>query len=240
MNFITKKKKNNFYCCKTSSPSRFSRATLVVLSTTEEVLVTCGFPCITATCRYIYIQKYQSKILNVFHLFSLCPQLLIIRDKDVASLSSVRDLTLASCGFVSLPSSGLSASKSLSRVTVRDIKQFHYTVGLFPALETLSVEDVEVLVLDGFGPANRTLRHLTLRRVTEVRLAKAVVTATAPLRRVLFDRVNVDEIESGALDMTFVSDGENGQAAADGFTIVDSTVTINIRNFTIPINSGTG
>lgn len=152
-------------------------------------------------------------------------QLLIIRDKDVASLSSVRDLTLAGCGFVSLPSSGLAASKWLARVTVRDIKQFHYTVGLFPALESLSVEDVEVLVLDGFGPANRTLRHLTLRRVAEVRLAKGAVTAAAPLRRVLFDSVNADEIESGTLDMVFVGDDDNEQAAADGFTVVDSTVS---------------
>lgn len=156
------------------------------------------------------------------------PQLLIVREQDTAILSSVQDLTLASCGFVSLPSSGLSSSTSLSRVTVRDMKLFHYTAGLFPALESLSVEDVGELVLDGFGPANRTLRHLTLRRTTVLRLVKGTVTAAAPLRRVLFDRVDVDEIESGALDMSFVSDGDNGQlqAAADGFTVVDSTVII--------------
>jgi len=155
------------------------------------------------------------------------PQLLIVREQDTAILSSVRDLTLASCGFVSLPSSGLSSSTSLARVTVRDMKLFHYTAGLFPALESLSVEDVGELVLDGFGPANRTLRHLTLRRTTVLRLVKGTVTAAAPLRRVLFDRVDVDEIESGALDMSFVSDANNGQqAAADGFTVVDSTVIL--------------
>lgn len=152
-------------------------------------------------------------------------KLLIVREQDTALLSSARDLTLANCSFVSLPSSGLSGSTSLVRVTVRDMKLFHYTAGLFPALESLSVEDVGELVLDGFGPANRTLRHLTLRRTTVLSLVKGTVTAAAPLRRVLFDRVDVAEIESGALVMSFVGDGDNGQqAAADGFTVVDSTV----------------
>ncbi|VVC31367.1 Leucine-rich repeat domain, L domain-like [Cinara cedri] len=152
-------------------------------------------------------------------------KLLIFREQDSALLSSVRDLTLASCGFVSLPSSGLSECTALTRVAVRDMKLFHYTAGLFPALESLSVEDVGELVLDGFGPANRTLRHLTLRRTNVNRLVKGTVTAVAPLRRVLFDQVNVDEIESGALEMVFVGDGDNVQAAAaDGFTIVDSLI----------------
>lgn len=154
-----------------------------------------------------------------------CSQLLIFREQDAALMSSVRELTLASCGFVSLPSSGLSGSTALVRVTVRDMKLFHYTAGLFPALESLSVEDVGELVLDGFGQANRTLRHLTLQRTNVIRLVKGTVTAGAPLRRVLFDRVDIDEIESGALDMVFVGDYDNAQAAvADGFTIVDSTV----------------
>lgn len=152
-------------------------------------------------------------------------QLLIVREQDAELLASVRELTLASCGFVSLPPSGLSGSVSLARVTVRDMKLFHYTTGLFPALESLSVEDVGELVLDGFGPANHTLRHLTLRRTTMVRLVKGTVTAAAPLRRVLFDSVEVEEIESGALDMVFVGQEDNGQAAADGFTVVDSTVS---------------
>lgn len=161
------------------------------------------------------------------YVFSFCPQLLIVRDEDAALLSSVQDLTLASCGFVSLPSSGLSASTSLARVTVRDMKLFHYTAGLFPALESLTVENVDELVLDGFGTANRTLRHLTLRRTAVVRLVRGTVTTAAPLRRVLFDRVDVDDIESGALDMSFVGDGDGGQlAAADGFTVVNSTVII--------------
>lgn len=135
-------------------------------------------------------------------------------------------MTLASCGFVSLPSSGLSECTALTRVTVRDMKLFHYTAGLFPALESLSVEDVGELVLDGFGPANRTLRHLTLRRTNVTRLVKGTVTAVTPLRRVLFDQVDVEEIESGALEMVFSEAGDNIQAAADGFTIVDSTVII--------------
>ncbi|CAI6361363.1 unnamed protein product [Macrosiphum euphorbiae] len=166
-------------------------------------------------------------------------KLLIVREQDTAILSSVQDLTLASCGFVSLPSSGLSSSTSLSRVTVRDMKLFHYTAGLFPALESLSVEDVGELVLDGFGPANRTLRHLTLRRTTVFRLVKGTVTAAAPLRRVLFDRVDVDEIESGALDMSFVSDGDNGQlqAAADRFTVVDSTIK-SVQSGGVTVRSG--
>ncbi|XP_022170582.1 uncharacterized protein LOC111033933 [Myzus persicae] len=165
-------------------------------------------------------------------------KLLIVREQDTAILSSVRDLTLASCGFVSLPSSGLSSSTSLARVTVRDMKLFHYTAGLFPALESLSVEDVGELVLDGFGPANRTLRHLTLRRTTVIRLVKGTVTAAAPLRRVLFDRVEVDEIESGALAMSFVSDGDNGQqAAADGFTVVDSTIKL-VQSGGVTVRSG--
>lgn len=109
------------------------------------------------------------------------------------------------------------------------MKLFHYTAGLFPALESLTVENVDELVLDGFGTANRTLRHLTLRRTAVVRLVKGTVTTAAPLRRVLFDRVDVDEIESGALDMSFVGDGDSGQlAAADGFTVVNSTVIITI------------
>ncbi|XP_060854332.1 uncharacterized protein LOC132932124 [Rhopalosiphum padi] len=152
-------------------------------------------------------------------------KLLIVRDQDTTVLSSVQDLTLASCGFVSLPPSGLSSSTALARVTVRDMKLFHYTAGLFPALESLSVENVDELVLDGFGPASRTLRHLTLRRTAVVKLVKGTVTTAAPLRRVLFDRVDVDEIESGALEMSFVGDGDNGQlAAADGFTVVNSTI----------------
>lgn len=153
---------------------------------------------------------------------------MIVRDQDASLLSSVRDLTLASCGFVSLPASGLHSSKSLVRVTVRDMKLFHYTAGLFPALESLLVEDVGELVLDGFGTANRTLRYLTLRRTTVPRLVKGTVTAGAPLRRVIFDRVDVDEIEAGALDMVFVSESDNDQAAADGFTVVDSSVIISI------------
>lgn len=155
-------------------------------------------------------------------------QLLIVRPQDAAVLSSARELTLASCGFVSLPSSGLTASKGLTRVTVRDMKLFHYTAGLFPALESLTVEDIGELVLDGFGPANRTLRYLTLRRVDAIKLVAGTLTAAAPLRRVILDRVNVDEIETGALDMTFVGQPDNhGQpsAAADGFTVVNSTVT---------------
>lgn len=139
-------------------------------------------------------------------------------------LSSARDLILASCGFVSLPSSGLSKSTVLTRVTVRDMKLFHYTAGLFPALESLYVEDIGELVLDGFGPANRTLQNLMIRRTNIVRLVKGTIKAGAPLRRVLFDQVDVDEIESGALDMVFVGNGDNVQTAADGFTIVDSTV----------------
>lgn len=141
-------------------------------------------------------------------------------------MTSVRELTLANCGLVSMPPSGLSRSTALARVTVRDMTLFHYTSGMFPALESLSVEDVGELVIDGFGPANRTLRHLTLRRSNVLRLVKGTVTQGAPLHRVLFDRVNVDEIETGALDMTFVNQGDNGQAAADGFTVVDSTVNI--------------
>lgn len=150
--------------------------------------------------------------------------MLIVRDQDALLLSSVRDLTLGSCGFVSLPPSGLQSSKSLVRVTIRDMKLFHYTAGQFPVLESLSVENVGELVFDGFGPANRTLRHLTLRRTTVPRLVKGTVTADSPLRRVLFDKVDIDEIEAGALEMVFVREGDNGQAAADGFTVVDSTV----------------
>lgn len=154
--------------------------------------------------------------------------MLIVREQDFALFRSVRELTLASCGFVSLPSSGLTTSTSLTRVTVRDLKLFHYTAGLFPALESLSVEDVGELVLDGFGSADRTLRYLTIRRTGGLRLVKGTVTDEAPLRRVILDRVDVDEIESGALKMVFVGDGnDNGQAAAaDGFTIVDSKVVI--------------
>ncbi|CAH1726282.1 unnamed protein product [Aphis gossypii] len=165
-------------------------------------------------------------------------KLLIVRDEDAALLSSVQDLTLASCGFVSLPSSGLSASTSLARVTVRDMKLFHYTAGLFPALESLTVENVDELVLDGFGTANRTLRHLTLRRTAVVKLVKGTVTTAAPLRRVLFDRVDVDEIESGALDMSFVGDGDSGQlAAADGFTVVNSTIK-SVQSSGVAVRSG--
>lgn len=160
-------------------------------------------------------------------------QLLIVREQDFAVLSSVRDLTLASCGYVSLPSSGLSTSTSLTRVTVHDLKLFHYTAGLFPALVSLSVEDVGELVLDGFGSANRTLRYLTVRRTNVLRLVKGTVTKVSPLRRVIFDRVDVEEIESGALDMVFLGDGnDNGQsAAADGFTVVESKVGIIIYLF---------
>lgn len=149
---------------------------------------------------------------------------MIIRDKDVPSFASVRNLTLASCGYVSLPSSGLTASKLLTRVTVRDIKHFHYTVGLFPALESLAVEDVGVLVLDGFGPANRTLSRLSLRRVGDVQLASPLVTAAAPLRHVYFSWVNIDEIKTGTLDMAFVPDVHNRMG--DGFIIVNSTVNM--------------
>lgn len=175
-----------------------------------------------------FLDSYKfiiNKKKNVIFIFFIS-QLLIIREQDFALLNSVRELTLASCGFVSLPSSGLTTSTSLSKVTVRDLKLFHYTAGLFPALESLSVEDVGELVLDGFGSANRTLRYLTIRRTGCLRLVKGTLTISAPLRRVIFDRVDVDEIESGALEMAFVGDGnDNGQAAAaDGFTVVDSKV----------------
>lgn len=175
-------------------------------------------------------------------------QLLIVRDQDVALLSGVRDLTLAGCGFVSLPAAGLSGSTALARVTVRDMKLFHYTAGLFPALESLSVEDVGELVLDGFGSADRTLRYLTLRRTAMLRLVKGTVTGASPLRRVLFDRVDIDDVETGALEMAFVGSGGSGSSGgsggsggsdintdtvdvnvdvdADGFTMIDSTVTI--------------
>lgn len=125
---------------------------------------------------------------------------------------------------MSFPPSGLPRSAALARVTVRDMKLFHYTAGLFPALESLSVEDVGELVLDGFGPAARTLRHLALRRTTMARAVKGTLTAESPLRSVLLDRVDVDVVETGALDMAFVSVGGNGQADADGFTVVDSKV----------------
>lgn len=165
-------------------------------------------------------------------------------------LSGVRELTLAGCGFVSLPAAGLSGSTALARVTVRDMKLFHYTAGLFPALESLSVEDVGELVLDGFGSADRTLRYLTLRRTAVLRLVKGTVTGASPLRHVLFDRVDIDDVETGALDMAFVGSGGNGgnggsggsggsdmdtntdtadvnvDLDADGFTMIDSTVTI--------------
>ncbi|XP_050429257.1 uncharacterized protein LOC126838676 [Adelges cooleyi] len=143
---------------------------------------------------------------------------LIIREQDTMLLSGVRDLTLAGCGLVSLPSSGLSGSPLLSRVTVRDMKLFHYTAGLFPALESLTVEDVGGLVLDGFGPANRTLKQLVLRRTSVQRLVRGTIPASAPLQKVMLDRVDVDEIEAGALDMTFV------RGESDGFSIVNSAI----------------
>ncbi|XP_025423979.1 uncharacterized protein LOC112693218 [Sipha flava] len=160
------------------------------------------------------------------------------RPQDAEVLSSARELTLAGYGLVSLPPSGLTASKSLARVTVRDMKLFHYTAGLFPALESLTIEDIGELVLDGFGPANRTLRYLTLRRIDSIRLVAGTVTAASPLRRVILDRVNVDEIETGALDMMFVGHPDNGQSsAADGFTVVNCTIK-SVKSGGVTVRSG--
>lgn len=152
----------------------------------------------------------------------------------MVSLSNVRDLTLSSCGYVSFPAS--SGLPELTALALRDMQFFHYTLGMFPALESLTAENIGELVLDGFGPANRTLRYLTLRRTNVSRLVRGTVTAGMPLRRVLFDNVTVEGIESGALDMAFVGQTDDGGAlreASDGFTVVKSMVIMSFyKNFT--------
>ncbi|XP_050534564.1 uncharacterized protein LOC126901810 [Daktulosphaira vitifoliae] len=143
---------------------------------------------------------------------------LIIRPTDASLLLAVKELTLAACGLVSLPPSGLPNANLLKKVTVRDIKLFHYTAGLFPVLETLVIENVDGLVLDGFGQANNTLKELELRRTKVQKFVQGTVPASAPLRKITLDSVEIEEIEPGALDMSFSHD------KVEGFSMINSSV----------------